>query len=113
MELQALLLKIKSTPETVEFNDVIETIDSHFQYRPTEFVNGETVNQAGTNEGSCKIFAFAQMHQLSQQETLNCFGHYYREHVLQHPDNTDHANIRQFMLYGWKGIHFNNSPLTS
>lgn len=113
MDIEALLSKIKTSPNEVEFNEVIETIDNHYNYHPSEFANGEIVNEAGTNEGSCKIFAFARIHQLTADQTLNCFGHYYREHVLQHPENTDHANIRQFMQHGWDAIKFNTTPLTT
>ncbi len=111
MDIDVLLSKIRTSPNDVEFNEVIETIEKHYHYQPSEFVNGATVNEAGSNEGSCKIFAFAQMHQLTADQTLNCFGHYYREHVLEHPENTDHANIRQFIKHGWDGIKFNNDPL--
>ena len=113
MDIKDLINKIKTSPESVSFKEVIETIDSHYTYQPAEFVNGETINQAGTNEGSCKIFAFAQMHHLDPNETLNCFGDYYREDVLKLPDNNDHANIRQFMIHGWDGIHFKTKPLSS
>ena len=111
MDIEALLSKIKTAPESIEFNQVIETIDSHYTYIPAEFVNGENLNEAGTNEGSCKIFAFAKLHQLTAIETLHCFGDYYRADVLQHPENTDHANIRQFMIHGWDGIQFKTRPL--
>jgi len=33
---------------------------------------------------------FAQLQQLSQAETLACFGKYYREDVLQNPEGDDH-----------------------
>jgi len=71
------------------------------------------VNQAGTNEGSCKIFAFAQLNQLNQQQTLNLFGDYYRLDVLNNPDGTGHQNIRNFMQFGWDGIRFNGEALTA
>ncbi|MGD8742787.1 MAG: HopJ type III effector protein [Granulosicoccaceae bacterium] len=112
---QELLDCIRTTPETIRFSDVIEVIDKHYQYTPTRFSNGagETaiVNEAGCNEGSCKIFAFARLQQLSEQQTLNCFGDYYRKDVLEHPDAHDHANIRNFMQYGWVGINFDTSAL--
>jgi hypothetical protein len=69
------------------------------------------MNQAGSNEGSCKIFAFATTEGLSEAETLACFGKYYREDVLQNPQVSDHANIRTFMRHGWKGIRFEQSAL--
>lgn len=112
MTIKALLTKLNSTPEQVEFSEVIETIAANYHYSPVDFTNGDTKNDAGTNEGSCKIFAFAHMNDLSEKATLACFGQYYREDVLQHPQATDHANIRNFMQHGWQGIHFSAPALT-
>jgi len=70
------------------------------------------VNSAGTNEGSCKIFAFALIHQLSEQQTLNLFGDYYRIDVLTDPNGSGHQNIRNFIRDGWQGIDFKNVALT-
>ena len=47
---------------------------------------------------SIKIFAFAKLNQLSKQNTLDCFGAFYREEVLKNPEGQDHMNIRTFML---------------
>lgn len=49
--------------------DVIDVIDAAYAYVPTEYRTGfdtpwEVVNPAGKNEGSCKTFYFAQMHDL-------------------------------------------------
>lgn len=107
---------IKQTPNKIDFNDIITAICHYYHYQPTRFTNGNVdnmiINQAGTNEGSCKIFAFAQLHQLSKDETLACFGAFYRHDVLEHPQENNHQNIRQFMLSGWNGITFDRSPLT-
>ena len=57
------------------------------------------------------MFAFARLNQLSKEETLACFGQYYRE-VQATPGETSHANIRAFMRSGWDGIVFpQGSPL--
>lgn len=116
-KLETLIKKIKGNPETTEFNDVIDIIGQHYHYTPTRFVNGteddSIVNEAGENEGSCKIFSFAQIHQLDDLQTLNCFGKYYREDVLQNPEASDHANIRTFMKHGWQQIRFDNDALTN
>ena len=113
--LEAAIEQIKSTPETTEFKTVIDLIDQNYDYTATQFQNGPdddcTISKAGENEGSCKIFAFAQLHQLDENQTLNCFGQYYRDDVLKYPNNTDHANIRTFMKYGWKNIFFDNVVL--
>ncbi len=96
VSLTTLLQQLKNR-ETVEFSDVIQVISDNYHYQPQTFKNGTLVNEAGTNEGSCKIFAFAQLHNLSAQETLNCFGTYYRDDVIKFPQGTDHGNIRNFI----------------
>lgn len=115
--LDTLLDRIKTTPENVEFNDVINVIEEYYDYSPTLFKNGiETdgvVNQIKENEGSCKIFSFAQLHQLNETQTLNCFGQYYRDEVLNYPDETNHKNIRTFIKYGWDHISFEKPALIS
>ncbi|WP_087820440.1 HopJ type III effector protein [Photobacterium aquimaris] len=114
--LDSFIEQIKQTPTTIEFDAVMAIINHYYDYQPTGFTNGLSdniiTNQAATNEGSCKIFAFSHLHQLSQAETLACFGRYYREDVLKHPQHTDHQNIRQFILSGSKGITFEHFPLT-
>jgi hypothetical protein len=39
------------------------------------------------------------------------FGDYYRKDVLEHPEGSDHANIRQFIRDGWQGIQFDSDVL--
>lgn len=111
----ALIAQLRSAPQSIEFQAVIDTIDAGFDYTPTRFSNGrgddKVVNDAGQNEGSCRLFAFALLQGLSQAETLALFGRFYREDVLQHPDASDHANIRAFMRHGWAGIHFDGPAL--
>lgn len=112
MTLQQLLETLKTQPEQVQFDDVIAVIDATYEYQPAAFRNGEVSNEAGTNQGSCKILCFAKLQGLSEQQTLHCFGDYYRKDVLQNPDGDDHANIRQFMQHGWSGVTFQTQPLT-
>ena len=112
MNTEQLIAKIKSAPEAVDFNEVMETIAADYLYQPCHFKNGNIKNEAGTNEGSCKIFAFAKINQLNPQETLACFGTYYRDDVQQNPNGDDHANIRNFMSSGWDGIKFEGTALT-
>jgi hypothetical protein len=91
------------------------TINEHYQYIPSRFTNGvgvtRLVNEAGTNEGSCRIFSFARLNRLSPEHTLALFGDYYWKDVLEHPDGNDHGNIRTFMKHGWAGIAFDQEPL--
>ncbi|WP_229145408.1 HopJ type III effector protein [Alcanivorax sp. 1008] len=113
--LETLLQRIQQSPATIAFDEVIAAISEHYDYTPTGFHNGlgddALWNEAGTNAGSCRIFAFAQLHQLDEDSTLACFGSYYRDDVLRFPDGTDHGNIRRFMRDGWKGIRFAGNAL--
>ena len=113
MSVENLLTKIKQQPERVEFSEVMEVIAQYYQYQPTTFNNDDLVNLAGTNEGSCKVFSFAQLNALTVQQTLACFGTYYRDDVLKNPTGDDHGNIRRFMRSGWQGIHFSTLALTN
>lgn len=112
MTVDQLLKILNTTPESMEFTDVMSAIDSRYNFTETRFTNGDTANDAGQNNGSCKILAFARLHALSKQDTLHCFGQYYFSDVLKNPDGTDHQNIRQFMIHGWDGVEFSKEPLS-
>jgi len=115
MTIDDIITQIKTQAGNVNFQDVIDCIDKYFDYTPVHFTNGQghdvVMNQAGSNEGSCKIFSFATLEGFSEVETLACFGQYYRQDVLLQPTGTDHANIRAFMRHGWCGIRFEQSAL--
>jgi hypothetical protein len=93
------------------FSDVMAVIDEEYVFTPTAFSNGAQHNDAGVNNGSCKIFAFGLLHQLSESSILNAFGDFYVKDVLENPSGSDHANIRGFMRDGWKGIRFEGEAL--
>lgn len=115
MSLHEFLQQLQSGPQSVEFQQTIDLINSLYDYTPTQFSNGlgegAVTNAAGTNEGSCRIFAFAKLNGLDQAQTLACFGKFYRVDVLQNPAGDDHANIRNFMRHGWEGIRFEGEAL--
>ncbi len=115
MSLQEFLKKINSE-QSISFDETMAVISKNYSYDPAEFSNGlndnKIINEAGSNEGSCKIFAFAQLNDLSQQQTLRLFGDYYSKEVLLDPEGTSHQNIRNFMQTGWKGISFSQQALT-
>jgi hypothetical protein len=107
-ELSALLRSLKTNLLT--FNEVIHFIELDYLHQPTAFKNGNASNEATQNQGSAKIFAFAQINGLSAADTLYLFAEHYRT-VLANPDATDHQNIRQFMINGWAGIAFEGLAL--
>lgn len=112
MSIEAFIEKINSNPGSIQFADSIAIIEANYTFTPTTFQNGLLKNDAGQNSGSCKLFSFAQIHKLSEAQTLVCFGDYYRIDVLQHPDAQDHQNIRNFMQFGWSGIAFDGNALS-
>ncbi len=110
MTIDEFITKLKNTPKAIVFDDTMTLVDQYFDYIPSRFINGigdeQVINEAGHNAGSCKIFSLGKLLQLSETETLHCFGDYYRVDVLQNPNGKDHANIRNFMQHGWGCIAF-------
>lgn len=111
MTVQDFLNKLKTNPESMEFNELMELIDSSYDFTPTAFRNGNLENAADQNSGSCKLFSFAKVQGLNKDETLACFGAYYRDDVLKNPDEDNHQNIRNFMETAWDGISFDGEAL--
>ncbi len=105
------LEKLKKTPNSITFSETIAIIEENYDFTPMTFNNGTQHNVAGENSGSCKLFAFAKLKNLSQAETLACFGAYYFEEVLGNPEGTNHQNIRNFIKLGWEGIQFEGEAL--
>ncbi|KQT15083.1 type III effector [Chryseobacterium sp. Leaf404] len=106
-----LFEQLEKSAEEIQFNDVIAFIDAHYDFTPTKFTNGNTLNEAGQNNGSCKVFSFAKLNDLTKEDTLALFGSFYREDVLKNPEGTDHQNIRNFIEYGWDGVSFKGNAL--
>jgi hypothetical protein len=111
MQIDTFLAQLQSTPEQISFEQTMTVIDANYHFTPAVFRNGDVHNSAGQNSGSCKLLAFALLHQLTVPQTLACFGDYYRRDVLQHPESSDHQNIRNFMRSGWQGVAFDSQPL--
>jgi len=109
MNITTLLEQVRSG--SLAFSDVLAAIDARYQHHPTAFTNGSAHNEATQNQGSARVFAFARLNNLGEEDTLALFAEHYRA-VLAHPDATDHQNIRQFMANGWKGIIFEGDALT-
>jgi hypothetical protein len=109
-QLITLITNLKA--HTIKFNEVITFIETYYQHTPTAFKNGDTYNEASQNQGSAKVFDFAQLNDLSAADTLYLFAEHY-EAVIATPDALDHQNIRQFILNGWGGIQFEGEALTA
>lgn len=109
-QLDDLIQSLQSN--SISFKEVIAFIEDRYQHQPTAFRNGEAYNEASQNQGSAKVFSFAQLNKLSKEDTLLLFAEHYRA-VLDNPEGTDHQNIRQFMKNGWEGIRFEGKALTA
>ncbi len=107
---QQLLNQLQSGE--AKFSDVIAFIEARYTHTPTEFQNGQQHNAATENQGSAKVFSFAQLNELDQAQTLSLFAEHYAS-VLATPEATDHQNIRQFMQNGWNGIKFEGMALVT
>lgn len=107
---QQLLNQLQSGE--AKFSDVIAFIEARYTHTPTEFQNGQQHNAATENQGSAKVFSFAQLNELDQAQTLSLFAEHYAS-VLATPEATDHQNIRQFMQNGWNGIKFEGMALVA
>jgi hypothetical protein len=113
--IEQYIRRLATAADTVEFEQTMALIGHYYDYTPTALRNGigadAVLNAAGSNEGSCRIFAFAQLNGLTPALTLACFGRFYRDDVLGNPGGSDHANIRSFMRHGWAGIAFEGVAL--
>ncbi len=103
---------LMTAPDSINFETTMGVIDANYDFTPSAFRNGEMQNEAGQSNGSCKIFSFARLNRLTPQQTLHCFGSYYRDDVLEHPQGSDHQNIRNVIRTGWDGIVFKGNALT-
>lgn len=107
-QLQLLLEKLKQNE--LSFSQVLDFINAHYQHQPTAFKNGDAFNDETQNQGSARVFAFAQLNNVSKEDTLWLFAEHYQS-VLENPNGTDHQNIRQFIQHGWPGISFKGQAL--
>ena len=112
MKEQLLTLLTALKQNEIVFSKVIEFIETYYKHQPTAFKNGDTCNEATQNQGSAKVFAFAQINNLSAEDTLYLFAEHYQS-VLAHPEATDHQNIRRFIAHGWSGIVFEGVALVA
>lgn len=110
MNSDALLSRLKDGDAALVFAEVMAAIDADWVFSPVAFRNGSVDNKAGENSGSCKVFAFAALHDLDEAQTLRLFGEHYQA-VLDDPDGDAHANIRAFMAHGWAGISMPEAAL--
>lgn len=110
MTIQEFKRKLKESPKAILFAETMQMIDDNYTFTPAAFTNGVITNDAGQNNGSCKVFAFAKLQDLTEEETLYCFGEHY-QNVLDDSTGSSHQNIRNFMKTGFEGLVFEGEVL--
>ena len=110
MPIQEFKSKLKSNPTSISFEETMQVIEGNYNFTPSSFTNGKLKNEVGENSGSCRLFAFAKLHNLTKQETLFCFGEHYKS-VLEDKNGDSHQNIRNFMNTGFEGLSFSGEAL--
>ena len=93
------------------FTTTLEFIETWFDFTPSAFQNGSVANAVDQNQGSCKVFALAQLLELTQEQALRCFGEHYRD-VVATPEVDNHHNLRRLLKEGLADISFDSFPLT-
>lgn len=111
MTIEEFKKKLAKSPRDIAFTETMDVIASLYEFTPTAFTNGDLENEAGQNSGSCKLFAFAKKQELTEAQTLACFGQYYFDEVLGDPKGEGHQNIRNFMKTGFAGLSFKGEAL--
>jgi HopJ type III effector protein len=104
-ECEVFNANVEMSADALTFEEVMEVIDTWYESGLIEFRNGDVVNGPGENEGSAKLLSYAALSVLDKDTTLKLWGQYYRE-VVKDPNGDSHANIRNFMKYGWDGVSF-------
>ena len=92
------------------FSSTLAFIESWYEFTPSAFTNGTVVNSAEQNQGSCKVFALAELLALTKEQALSCFGEHYRD-VLATPEVDNHHNLRRVLREGLGNIQFEQFPL--
>ena len=84
MSIPEFKTKLKTTPTAITFKETMQVIEDHYNFNPTAFTNGDTINNVGENYPT----------------------------VLEDKNSTSHQNIRNFMQTDFKGLSFENEALT-
>jgi len=67
MTLNDYLKNLAENPKSIQFTDTIAVIEANYTFTACDFNNHGLLSSASENNGSCKIFAFAKLHQLSNK----------------------------------------------
>lgn len=105
---QQLLAQLAHSEHT--FAQTLAFIEQHFNYQASGFKFAQLESNSEQNQGSCKIFALAQLLNLTQAQTLLCFGEHYRH--LNNTAQDSHLNLRQLAKIGRINIEFEHFPLS-
>lgn len=69
-ECEVFNANVEMSADDLKFEEVIELIDTHYEYGLVEFKNGDIVNKQGENEGSAKLLSYAALSGMDKETTL-------------------------------------------
>lgn len=69
-ECEVFNANVEMNADDLKFEEVIELIDTHYEYGLIEFKNGDIVNKQGENEGSAKLLSYAALSGMDKETTL-------------------------------------------
>jgi len=102
---------LQQLPQTdFVFETTLEFIEAHYTFTASAFNNVGVINSDKQNQGSCKVFAFGQLFELTQQQALQCFGQHYLD-VLATPEVDNHLHLRLVLKDGLADLPFDHFPL--
>ena len=74
-ECEVFNANVEMNADDLKFEEVIELIDTHYEYGLVEFKNGDIVNKQGENEGSAKLLSYAALAGMDKETTLKVSHH--------------------------------------
>ena len=101
---------MSSALQYLRLSAILAVIRMFYLIEPQEFEVGSYHNALGDNLDTLAIIGYAEVHHLTDSETLAMFCEAYTE-VLNSPDGDNHPNIRAFMDVGHKGFRLKFFPL--
>jgi hypothetical protein len=61
---------VEMEADKLTFEEVIELIDTHYEYGLIEFKNGDLLNKQGENDGSAKVLSYGALSEMDKDTTL-------------------------------------------
>lgn len=88
---------VKANKLQPSMQDSLALVDKHYNYFEVPFSCAEVQNKANENIEAAKLFCFALMTQMNEEQTIRLFGG---------EGNMNDKNLQAFKKYGWSKVSF-------